>query len=631
LKSTDTIDIRLLKIANLLDKFMRGDFTVREAYSRNGDEIDQIIGKLNVLAEKVQASGKVINDYERRVTAIMNVLLKYTFFDFTEKAEISPVGDEIDAIALALNTLGEELSDRIKAEKKHTEDLEKLAVVIETTADAVISANPDLVITHWNKSAERIYGFTAEEVIGKHSIIDFTPEEEREFILETVKKAKMGEQVIGVETKRYRKDKSIIDISLTLTPIFNAEGELISISGVSRDITEQKRSEQVLRESEARYRLLVEGVKDYAIISLDPDGIITTWNEGAEKIKGYTADEIIGRHFSIFYTEEDKKAHFPESFLNEAKLVGKASHEGYRIKKNGTKFWGSVVITCLRNPSGEITGFSKITRDLTEYKQKDEEIRRTNQRLEQKNIELEKINKELASFAYVSSHDLQEPLRKIQTFASRILETDEVTLSDQGKNYFTRIRSSANRMQQLLQDILDYSRLSTHEMKIEPADLKHLIEEVKDEFAEALEEKKGKIEIGELCNVPVIPYQFKQLMTNLVSNAIKFSKEGIPPLIKINGEINDKPDFHQKVALNSPKYCHITVTDNGIGFEKHFKDQIFEVFQRLHGQEQYPGTGIGLAICKKILDNHNGVIEAESKLGEGTTFHIYLPVHSKPV
>lgn len=624
LENPQTIDKRLHRIFNLLDNFAKGDFVYRETPSGNGDEIDLIIEKLNALGAQIQASGKLVSNYEERISAIMNVMLKYMLLDFSQKAEIGPTGDELDAIALALNTLGEELHEKIKTEEKHSIELERLAVLVETAADAVLSYTIEGNITQWNTSAERVFGFSASEIIGK-SFLDNAPVEERDGLESMIRKAASGQQFINVHTQQLRKDKRRIDISLTMTPVFDTQHNVIEISALARDITEQKIAERILKESEERYRSLVEGVKDYAIITLDKNGYITSWNKGAESIKGYKADEALGKHFSIFYTDEDRENGLPAKLMTEATIKGKATHEGYRLIKGGGTFWGYVVITCLRDEQGRIIGYSKITRDLSESKRKDDQILKYTLRLEQKNLELERINKELASFAYVSSHDLQEPLRKIQTFAGRILDTDYENLSEAGRDYFNRMNSSANRMQRLILDILDYSRVSSAREKIEVADLTRLTEEVRDDFKEQLEDKKGKILIKGLCEVPVIPYQYKQLMSNLVGNALKFSRPGVPPVIKIEGRV-DKYEFEGEQMVRHDKYCHVKVSDNGIGFEPHFSKQIFEVFQRLHTNDVYSGTGIGLAICKKIVENHHGHIEASGELNQGATFDIYFPL-----
>lgn len=626
MKNTVITDVRLEKVAVLLQKYLQGDFSAREGSAEKGDEIDRIIQLTNRLGEKVQQSGQLIADYERRVTAIMNVLLKYTFFDFTEKAEVSNVGDEIDAIALALNTLGEELHDRLEIEKKQLEDLKKLAAVVESTADAVISMDQDGYITHWNQSATRIYGYTDQEMIGRQPMDVLTPQEDREEFEEIYEKAMRGEQMANVITRARKKDGTVIEVAVTLTPVYDAEGRLVTIASLSRDVTEQQKAEKVLRRSEEKFRTLVEGVKDYAIMMLDPEGNVVSWNEGAAAIKGYTAEEIMNRNFSIFYTPEDRKDGLPEKLLEEARARGKTTAEGFRVRKDGSSFWAYVVITCLYDDNQQVVGFSKIIRDLTETKEKDDKIRKYTLRVEQKNLELERTNNELASFAYVSSHDLQEPLRKIQTFASRILETDYRNLSEQGKDYFNRMNSSANRMQQLILDILDYSKLTTHNMKSEIKDLNELIDEVLEEYSDLLGEKKAIVSVEKLFHAPVIPYQFKQLISNLLSNALKFSSQSREPLITIRGEVVKAADLPYKVAYQRDRYCRITFSDNGIGFEPHFNRQIFEVFQRLHNQEVYKGTGIGLAICKKIVDNHNGLIEAKGQLDKGATFEIYLPL-----
>lgn len=236
------------------------------------------------------------------------------------------------------------------------------------------------------------------------------------------------------------------------------------------------------------------------------------------------------------------------------------------------------------------------------------------------------VNKELLSFNYISSHDLQEPLRKIQTFAGRILEKEVFNLSDTGKNHFQRILSAAGRMRQLIEDLLVYSRTNIAERKFEKTDLNVIMEEVKAELKENIEEKHAIIEATEICEMNVIPFQFRQIMHNLIHNALKFSSPERPPHILIKSRIVKGNRSNNGKLLADKSYCHISVTDNGIGFEPQYKDRIFEVFQKLHSKEEYEGTGIGLAIVKKIVENHNGIITATSELNKGATFDIYMPV-----
>ena len=242
-----------------------------------------------------------------------------------------------------------------------------------------------------------------------------------------------------------------------------------------------------------------------------------------------------------------------------------------------------------------------------------------------RNEELEKTNKELESFTYISSHDLQEPLRKIQTFAARIITSEHGNLSAKGEDYLKRIQSAANRMQILIDDLLAYSRASKAEQKFEKTDLQTIVDEVKNDLKEILEEKDGTIETNELCEVRIIPFQFQQLLDNLISNAIKFTKPGQPPHITIRGRVIKSSTININQILPQEDYCHISISDNGIGFDPQYKDRIFELFQRLHSREEYEGTGLGLAIVKKIVDNHQGFITATSELNKGATFDIYIP------
>lgn len=253
------------------------------------------------------------------------------------------------------------------------------------------------------------------------------------------------------------------------------------------------------------------------------------------------------------------------------------------------------------------------------------ELKEANVSLENKNTELINMNKELEAFAYVSSHDMQEPLRKIQTFASRILEKENLNLSDSGKNYFRLMQQSAARMRQLIQDLLAFSRVTAAERIFENADINIIIEELKNDFKEVIEEKKAVIEVDEISEIHIIRFQFRQLLSNLISNALKFSKPNVPPLIKIKSRnIKFSKENEFDLAIET-EYCHISFEDNGIGFEQEYSEKVFEVFQKLHGKDKYSGTGIGLAIVKKIVENHNGIIKVTSELDKGTKFDIFIP------
>lgn len=253
-------------------------------------------------------------------------------------------------------------------------------------------------------------------------------------------------------------------------------------------------------------------------------------------------------------------------------------------------------------------------------------LQETNEKLEISIRDLQKMNTELQSFAYVSSHDLQEPLRKIQAFAGRIHEREAPNLSDTGKDYLHRMQDAARRMQTLIEDLLMYSRTNTTERVFKKVNIRDLLLDVKNDFKELLQEKHGIVEIGEMGEFELIPFQFSQLMHNLIGNALKFSKPGIPPFVRITSEMVDGSEAGVADLSRQKKYFRLSVSDNGIGFSPQYKERIFEVFQRLHGRSEYPGTGIGLAIVKKIVDNHNGVIEAIGEEGEGARFDVYIPV-----
>jgi two-component system, chemotaxis family, CheB/CheR fusion protein len=276
-----------------------------------------------------------------------------------------------------------------------------------------------------------------------------------------------------------------------------------------------------------------------------------------------------------------------------------------------------------------------LKRDILEHKAEklklEKAVKRRTAQLQQKNQELETANKDLTSFTYVSSHDLQEPLRKIRNFVVVLLDEEKNHLSQDGKRYLKRTYETAKRMQALIEDLLTYSRAKNSERKFEKINLNEIVSEVRKDLEEMIKDKKAIINTNNLCDVKVIPLQFVQLFQNLIVNSIKYSKPEEPPVITINSVITPGSKINDLKLSPENNYCHISFSDNGIGFDRQYRERIFEVFQRLHTKEEYVGTGMGLAICKRIVENHNGVITADGTLNKGARFDIYIPVEEEMV
>jgi PAS domain S-box-containing protein len=379
----------------------------------------------------------------------------------------------------------------------------------------------------------------------------------------------------------------------------------------------RRQSETSLRESEERFRLLVEGVPEYAIYGLDAQGKIVTWNVGGERITGYRAEEVIGQTFGTLFTPEDQSAGKPEQILAAAALEGIYREEGWRVRKDGTRFLAHIVITSLRDDKGSLRGYSKVIRDITARKEREAQIRQLNieleRRVEERTHELREVNDQLESFTYTVSHDLRAPLRGIQGFSEILLEEYAPKIEPTAQAYIKRIVAAAQRMDELIQDLLKYSRLSRADLQLGVLDISWMVDVLLEQMQTQIEAAKGTIKVQyPLGQVVANQGILLQVLTNLILNALTYAHKNSSPQITIRSE--ERGDW-----------VRVWIEDNGIGIAPQDQERIFRMFERLHGVESYPGTGIGLAIVVKGVERMNGRYGVESTVGEGSRFWIELP------
>ena len=484
--------------------------------------------------------------------------------------------------------------------------------LVESVRDyAIFLLDSTGVVRSWNPGAETLKQYQPNEIIGKHFSI-FYPQVDLawgkpDWELKVASENGRFED----EGWRLRKDGSRFWANVVITAIRDKSGALLGFGKITRDLTERRVAEQ-------RFRLLIEGVTDYAIYSLDANGNITSWNSGAQRIKGYSADEVLGRHFSLFYTPEDTAVHKPDQVLAAAREDGHWEGEGWRVRKDGTRFWSSVVVTAIRDEEGTLTGYSKVTRDISDRKKLVDELKKHAAELESEIAERERTNAELEAFSYSVSHDLRAPLRAIEGFANALQEDYGDKFDDTARDYLHQIMNASARMNRLVQDLLEYGRLSRIELAQQPVELKPLLESAVSEAAPEASEVvvQGADDVFVCAHPPTV----SQILYNLLSNATKFRRKGAQSKsrIKISVSRNEQNGM-----------AHIAVSDDGIGIAPQHQERIFKVFERLHGSDEYPGTGIGLAIVKRGVERMGGRVGVESEPGQGSTFWVELPT-SRP-
>jgi PAS domain S-box-containing protein len=477
----------------------------------------------------------------------------------------------------------------------------RLQLLIDAVVDyGIFILDPGGHVVSWNNGAQKLTGYTREEILGRHFSV-FYPEEANAagWPDEELRRARAAGRFED-EGWRLRKDGQRFWANVVITALRNPAGEVLGFAKITRDLTERRRHEQELRQSEERFRLLVENVRDYAIFMLDPQGIVRSWNSGAQALIGYSASEIIGRHFSQFYVPQEQATR-PAAELRQAREEGRAQDEGWRVRKDGSLFWANVVVTAIRDPAGELLGFAKVTRDMSERRRLDE---------------LERSGRRMNEFLAMLAHELRNPLAPIRN-AVTIMQLEPLA-SPVLRNCRDVIDRQLAHVTRLVDDLLDVGRLNTGKIKLrkELVRVGEVVARSTETVRPMMESRHHTLQV-DLPGPPVYvdgdPVRLSQVLQNLLVNAAKYTPDG--------GRIGLEVE-------NGEQFVIIRVTDNGVGLAPDQVESIFQLFMQGEGAASptESGLGIGLTLARSLVELHGGTLDAASPgRGQGSTFTVRLP------
>lgn len=516
------------------------------------------------------------------------------------------------------------------APDKQLKNEEWLKDLFDHAHDLIQIVHPEGTILYVNHAWSVLLQYPPEEIQG-HLLYDFIDPSDRElYILRRnalLQSNKSNEEEITFNLLSKSGKKITVEGSLSVKK--DAAGKPLYTRGIFKDITARleneaalKRYHAALEEREYNLQQLLVHAPD-AVIVINKESLITFWNPKAEEVFGWTAAEVLHRPLAdMIVPHQHRAAHAAgmKRYLStgEAHVLNKTI-EITALNKSGNEFYVSLTIS--KTTQNKATAFVAFLSDITEQKNNQFD-------LERKTRELERSNANLEEFAHAASHDLKEPIRKVQTFASRLKITLADKMTADEMNYFNRLETAARRMGLLVDDLLEYSHVSQGGDAVETIDLNEVLHIVQEDLEVLIEEKKAHFHVDQLPTIVGHRRQIQQLFQNLLANALKYTKPGTNAAIKINFSQVSGRD----IALNLPaeeahkQFYVISIQDNGIGFEQKDADRIFKMFQRLHGSAEYKGTGVGLSIVRKVVENHKGYIMAEGKPNEGATFNVFLPV-----
>ncbi len=604
------------------------------------------IPELRLLLEEILPKKKAFNDFE----------LTHTFSTIGERVMLlnaREIHSKTSTEKLILLSI-EDITEAARAKEKEQELTNRFRnLVLQASVSIAVFRGDNMIVDIANDAFLGMVDRKEPDFVGK-PLFDFLPELKAPFEIELLAMMKTGipYSINEMEVALNRHGKSAPGyFNFTFQPVRETNGQITGVICVANEVTELVVARKRMEIQTALFEDMLMTSPGIVATLTGPEHTYELVNEqcqslfGKREIKGkpimVALPELEGQGFDLLldtvYTTGEPYVgiEIPVMIARDEGLTPELRYFNfsYQPMYNEHKaifailLFGYEVTEQVNAKNKNLQTQKAREKELEKaVAQRTHELREANETLADKNDALLHMNKELESFTYISSHDLQEPLRKIQTLANRILEKESESLTENGKDYFGRMQLAAARMQQLIQDLLAFSRVNTTDRVFETTDLNTIVAEVLTDLEEAIQEKHATVDAVGLGSANIIVFQFRQLMYNLIGNALKFSNAGIPPHISIKSRNIKGSELTNKELLPDKTYCHITVADNGIGFDPQYSERIFGVFQRLHGREHYQGTGIGLAIVKKIVENHNGFITATSKLGKGATFDLYLPV-----